>query len=269
MLSTTEPQPIGYKMKFFVMTLLISLQFLSCLILSRVRSIQHSLCPQISWKGHPSFSHHSFAKIPWTTQQSFPFQSKLREGQANDALDGLWLALSRKSVLFRTDLQHKKTKKGKSRSWAEINEVSQTARHFAQLYRFTCQRLEQLSAPSATMKQYQPLEREHLNVMTMVIDLALRGTFNQSLAWFWTIDVQGDIRKMDGMAGCGWSIQQHDNAWVTIIWLIYKSTMFIGWRQKLREIDGRRKRGCCSGRWICHGIHGALSKYLEEVGNVF
>ena len=77
---------------------------------------------------------------------------KLREGQANDALDGLWLALSRKSVLFRTDLQYKKTKKGKTRSWVEINEVSRTARHFAQLYRRTRQRLEQLSAPPATMK---------------------------------------------------------------------------------------------------------------------
>ena len=73
---------------------------------------------------------------------------KLREGQANDALDGLQLALSRKSVLFCTDLRHKKTKKGKSQSWAEINEVSWTARHFAQLYRFARQRLEQLSAPS-------------------------------------------------------------------------------------------------------------------------
>ena len=137
------------------------------------------------------------AIIPFAKQEI-----KLREGQANDALDGLWLALSRKSVLFRPDLQHNKTKQGKYRSWAEINEVSRTARHFAQLYRFTHQRLEQLSAPSSTMKRYQPLEKEHLNVMTMVIDLALRGTHNQSLAWFWTIDVQGDIGKVDGMVEC-------------------------------------------------------------------
>ena len=45
------------------------------------------------------------AIIPFAKQEI-----KLREGQANDALDGLWLALSRKSVLFRTDLQHKKNK---------------------------------------------------------------------------------------------------------------------------------------------------------------
>jgi len=75
--------------------------------------------------------------VPFTKQEI-----ELREGQANDALEGLRLALSRKSVLFRTDLRHKKTKKGKSRSWAEINEVSRTARHFAQLYRFARQRLE-------------------------------------------------------------------------------------------------------------------------------
>ena len=184
------------------------------------------------------------AIIPFVKQEI-----KLREGQANDALDGLRLALSRKSVLFRTDLQHTKTKKGKSQSWAEINKVSRTARHFTQLYRFACQRLEQLSAPSATMKWYQPLEKEHLNVTTMVIDLALRGTHNQSLAWFWTIDVQGDIGKVDGMAECKWSIQWHNDAWLMITQLIYKSTTFIGWRQKLREINGRRKRECCFRRW--------------------
>ena len=36
----------------------------------------------------------------------------------------------------------------------------------------------------------------------MVIDLALRGTHNQSLAWFCTIDVQGDIGNVDGMVEC-------------------------------------------------------------------
>ena len=137
------------------------------------------------------------AIVPFAKQEI-----ELREGQANDALDGLRLALSRKSVLFRTDLRQKKTKKGKTRAWVEINEVSRTARHFAQLYRCARQRLEQLSAPSETMKRYQPLDKEHLNVTTMVIDPAQRGTRNQSLAWFWTIDVQGDIGRVDGMAEC-------------------------------------------------------------------
>lgn len=127
---------------------------------------------------------------------------KLRDWQANDALDGLWLALSQKLVLFCTDLKYKKTKKGKTCSWREIHEVSHTARHFGQLYTHAQQRLEQLSASPSIMSQYQPLEKEHLNVRTTVVDPTLRGTRNQSLVWFWTIDIQGDIGWVDGMAEC-------------------------------------------------------------------
>ena len=56
--------------------------------------------------GQDTINH--LAILPFAKQEI-----KLREGQANDALDGLWLALSRKSVLFWTDLQQKKTKKGR------------------------------------------------------------------------------------------------------------------------------------------------------------
>ena len=39
------------------------------------------------------------------------------------------------------------------------------------------------------MTQYQPLEEEHLNVTTVAVNPAQRGTWHASLAWFWSIDV--------------------------------------------------------------------------------
>ena len=52
------------------------------------------------------------------------------------------------------------------------------------------------------MTQYQPLEEEHLNITTVAVNPAQRGTWHASLAWFWSIDVQGDIEADDAMAEC-------------------------------------------------------------------
>ena len=94
------------------------------------------------------------------------------------------------------------SKKGKTQSWQEIYEVVATARHFAKVYTQACDRMVRLSAPSAVMKCYQVLEKEHLNVTTIAIDPSQRGTRHGSLAWFWSLDVQGDINQVDGMAEC-------------------------------------------------------------------
>ena len=59
---------------------------------------------------------------------------KLWEGQVNDALQGLRLSLSRKSVLYCTSLRHQKSKKGKTQSWQENYEVAANARHFTKVY---------------------------------------------------------------------------------------------------------------------------------------
>lgn len=140
-------------------------------------------------------------KLPF--MQTFLKQEiKLREGQANDALQGLRLALCRKSVLFQTDLWHQNTKKGKTRSWQEIHQVNRTAQHFVKIYNRARAWLLHLSAPAETMNQFQPLEKEHLNIKSTVINPTLRGTRDSSLAWFWTMDVQGDIRKVDAMSEC-------------------------------------------------------------------
>ena len=78
------------------------------------------------------------------------------------------------------------------------------ARHFAQVYTRARNRLLHFSAPPKTMARYQPLEKEQLNITTIAVNPAQRGTRHASLAWFWSIDAQGDIDKVDGMAECKW-----------------------------------------------------------------
>ena len=67
-------------------------------------------------------------------------------------------------------------KKGKTQSWQEIHEVASTANHFSKVYTWACDWMVCLSAPSAVMKHYQVLEKEHFNVTTIAIDPSQRGT---------------------------------------------------------------------------------------------
>lgn len=126
----------------------------------------------------------------------------LRIGQANDALQGLRLCLSKKAVIFRQGLRSAKSKVKKTRSWHEIGEVDGGARHLARRYSRTRIAMIRLGASSEQLERYQLLKREHLGITTAQIDPSQRGQRNTSLAWFWTIDVKTDTEAFEGMAEC-------------------------------------------------------------------
>ncbi|KAG2079945.1 uncharacterized protein F5147DRAFT_661565 [Suillus discolor] len=54
-----------------------------------------------------------------------------------------------------------------------------------------------LGADDALLKRYQPLTREHLKVSTAVADPNSRGQRDNVLAWFWSLDVEGDSDSSD------------------------------------------------------------------------
>jgi hypothetical protein len=129
-------------------------------------------------------------------------EKMLRMGQANDALQGLRLALSRKSVIYREGVRTAKTKTRKLRSWDQIQMVDTNARHHARVYVRARSALLNLGASPEELDRYQVLEKEHMNVRTARIDPSLRGQRDSSLAWFWTMDVKKDIEHGNGMAEC-------------------------------------------------------------------
>jgi hypothetical protein len=131
-------------------------------------------------------------------QQEF----QLRIGQANDALQGLRLALSRKAVMFRLGLRPATTKKRKLRSWDQIRMVDVNVRHHAKIYMQARAAMIRLGATDDDLKRYQVLSKEHLNITTARIDPSLRGQRNTSLAWFWTMDVKNDTDSETGMEEC-------------------------------------------------------------------
>ena len=129
-------------------------------------------------------------------------EKTLRIGQANDALQGIRLGLSRKAMIFRVDIRNARTKTRKLRSWDQISMVDVNVRHHASIYGRARSALVRLGAGPEELARYQMLQKEHLTVTTARIDPSMRGQRDSSLAWFWTIDVKNDIQQADGMAEC-------------------------------------------------------------------
>ncbi|KAG2359939.1 hypothetical protein BDR07DRAFT_1237761, partial [Suillus spraguei] len=82
-----------------------------------------------------------------------PLEMSLREGQANDALHNLCIHLCNKAILFRTT------------------------------------QMIQLELGPDQLQKYTPLLREQLKISTAIGDPNARGQQNESLAWFWSVEV--------------------------------------------------------------------------------
>jgi hypothetical protein len=126
----------------------------------------------------------------------------LRQGQVNDALQGLRMAIGKKSFLFRTKLRTAKSKVEKLRSWDDIGTVTGSVQHQARIYRKARLALLRLGTSDEIMKKYQVLKPEDLKSCTAIVDPNARGQRNAKLAWFWSLDVSGDSLDNELMLEC-------------------------------------------------------------------
>ena len=134
-------------------------------------------------------------------------EKSMRIGQANDALQGLRMALSRKAILFR-GLRQATSKTKRNRSWDNIKTISESARHHVIMYLRAREALINLGATEEEKSIYRPLTQEQLKITTAIIDPALRGVRNATLPWFWTMDLQGDTEKAPDMDECESDIER-------------------------------------------------------------
>ena len=126
---------------------------------------------------------------------------KFRMGQANDALQGIRVALSRKAILFR-GLCAATSKTKRNRSWDQIKSTAGSARHHVRIYVHARKAMIRLGASPQDLQKYQPLTKEQLKITAARIDPSLRGTRNHHLAWFWSANVEGDCQSVEGMEEC-------------------------------------------------------------------
>jgi hypothetical protein len=134
---------------------------------------------------------------------------RLREGQLNDALHHIRIALGHKSFLFRHDIRPARTQRLKTRAWAEVHAVESTVQHHARVYVRGRKEMVDLGAGADLLDRYKVLRRQDLSVKTSVIAPQVRGQRNKSLPWFWTMDVRRDTDVGEWMEDCMSSFCSH------------------------------------------------------------
>jgi hypothetical protein len=125
----------------------------------------------------------------------------LREGQANDSLHAIRVNLADKAVLFRTTVRSAKSQSRSTRAWARVHSVDRILHLNVHIYSKCRSQLVHLGA-DALLAKFRPLEKADLKATTVVADPNARGQRNSTLAWFWSIDVQGDSSSNDWMNEC-------------------------------------------------------------------
>ena len=126
----------------------------------------------------------------------------LREGQLNDSLKSIRIALGHKAYRFRNDVRSAHSQRLKLRAWAEVQAAESTVQHNARVYMHARQAIVDLGATDSLLDRYKVLTWQDLKVQTSVISPQVCGQRNKSLAWFWTMDVGGDADIGEWMEDC-------------------------------------------------------------------
>ncbi|KAG1820932.1 uncharacterized protein BJ212DRAFT_1265402 [Suillus subaureus] len=122
----------------------------------------------------------------------------LREGQANDTLHAIRVDKADKAVLFCTTVQ---LAKSQAWAWAQVHLVDRILHLNVQIYSKCCKQLIHLSANDLLAK-FRPIEKADLKATTVVADPNVCSQRNSTLAWFWSINVEGDSTSNDWMNEC-------------------------------------------------------------------
>ena len=127
---------------------------------------------------------------------------RLREGQLNDSLHHIRIALGHKSYLFRNNVRPARTQRLKTRAWAGVHAVESTVQHHARVYNRARKSLLDLGADASLLDKYKALEPQDLRIDTTVIAPNVRGQRNKALPWFWSMDIRRDADVGAWMNDC-------------------------------------------------------------------
>ena len=150
----------------------------------------------------------------------------LREGQLNDLLHHIQIALGHKSHLFRHNVCPARTQRLKTCTWAEVHAVESTVQHNSRVYVCAWKAMVDLRASTDLLDWYKVLRPQDLNVKTSIIAPHVRGQQNKPLPWFWTMHVQQDSDVGEWMEDCTcFSVQLY------LIYVSFNSIYRVHWLQ--------------------------------------
>ena len=120
---------------------------------------------------------------------------RLREGQANDALHHLRIAIAHKSFIYRTRIRNNAPTTGfvrRLRSYGEMHTLQLTIDTAAKVYNTARKAMIKLGANATLLGKYKQLSAADLVASTAVMDPNSRGQTRLQLSWIWQIHTHSD-----------------------------------------------------------------------------
>ncbi|PIL28442.1 hypothetical protein GSI_08476 [Ganoderma sinense ZZ0214-1] len=138
----------------------------------------------------------------------------LREGQLNDALQGICTGIGYKSLLYRAKVRNASSYRAKLRSFDDVHVADEGVRKHVRVYQQARRAMERLfdaddaddaQALDAFRARYKDIHREDLRVSTAVIESFTPGVRNEHSAWFWNISDTSSGEEAQWIQDCTWS----------------------------------------------------------------
>ena len=107
----------------------------------------------------------------------------LREGQLNDSLKSIHIALGHKAYWFRNDVCSACSQRLKLCAWAEVQTAESTVQHNAWVYMHAQQAIVDLGATDSLLDWYKVLTQQDLKVQTSVIARFVDSRINHWLGF--------------------------------------------------------------------------------------
>jgi hypothetical protein len=127
----------------------------------------------------------------------------LREGQANDALQGLRHGIGEKSFRFQGHLHYAKGIMETTRAHSSIKKVGWALNLQQHVYSFAQRALILLGAESEEASEtYKEVLLADMKASMVIYDINAPGQRNKNLAWFWSTHIMGNHMEDGVMTEC-------------------------------------------------------------------
>lgn len=123
-------------------------------------------------------------------------ERQLREGQLNDALQGIRTGIGYKSLLYRSKVRNASSYRAKLRSFDDVHVADEGVRKHVRVYEQARRAIQRLFDPhnpvdAAALQdfhsRYKEIRKEDLRASTAVLESFTPGLRNQHAAWFWNL----------------------------------------------------------------------------------
>lgn len=128
-------------------------------------------------------------------------ERELRKGQANDALEGVRIALANKSLLLLTDVNRSTSSKQSTRAWSSVRNSQTQILFHARSYQRAWSALGSVGTKE-DHSFYQKLQEKDLVVVKDITMAKRFGQGSETLAWFWRIGPSKDSMTGEWMEEC-------------------------------------------------------------------